>query len=178
MKSFLHLALCEVNPIRGGFHLKRTSKSELVDSMNKLSNGQFDCDLGRLDTKLTSHYWPSVGEVHRWPLDSPHKGPVMRSLMMFLLCDTYCVSTSRRHYAEGSDKSWVNDTGDRPCPETYWAVWFEEDRVIKNNAWVTVNNDFWVTSEAICQWFSRVTKSGVKIIGKLPHEWPKNRYSR
>ena len=22
---------------------------------------------------------------------------------------------------------------------------------IKNNAWVTVKNDFWVTSEAICQ---------------------------
>ena len=22
---------------------------------------------------------------------------------------------------------------------------------IKNNAWVTVNNDFWVTSETICQ---------------------------
>ena len=49
---------------------------------------------------------------------------------------------------------------------------------IKNNAWVTVNNDFWVTSEAICQWFSRVTKSRVKIIGKSHHEWPKNRYSR
>ena len=48
---------------------------------------------------------------------------------------------------------------------------------IKNNAWVTVNNDFWVTSEAICQWFSRVTKSRVKIIGKSHHEWPKNRYS-
>ena len=32
-------------------------------------------------------------------------------------------------------------------------------RYIKNNAWVTVNNDFWVTSEAICEWFSRVTKS-------------------
>ena len=30
---------------------------------------------------------------------------------------------------------------------------------IKNNAWVTVNNDFLVTSEVICQWFSRVTKS-------------------
>ena len=44
---------------------------------------------------------------------------------------------------------------------------------IKNNAWVTVNNDFWVTSEAICQWFSRVTKSRVKIIGKSHHEWPK-----
>ena len=49
---------------------------------------------------------------------------------------------------------------------------------MKNNAWVTVNNDFWVTSEAICQWFSRVTKSRVKIIGKSHHEWPKNRYSR
>ena len=28
---------------------------------------------------------------------------------------------------------------------------------IKNNAWVTVNNDFLVTSGVICQWFSRVT---------------------
>ena len=49
---------------------------------------------------------------------------------------------------------------------------------IKNNAWVTVNNDFGVASEAICQWFSRVTKSWVKIIGKSHHEWPQNRYSR
>ena len=49
---------------------------------------------------------------------------------------------------------------------------------IKNNTWVAVNNNFWVTSEAICQWFSRVTKSRVKIIGKTHHEWPKNRYSR
>ena len=30
---------------------------------------------------------------------------------------------------------------------------------IKNNAWVTVNNNFLVTSGVICQWFSRVTKS-------------------
>ena len=49
---------------------------------------------------------------------------------------------------------------------------------IKSNAWVTVNNDFWVTSEAICQLFSRVTKSRVKIIGESHHGWPKNRYSR
>ena len=32
-----------------------------------------------------------------------------------------------------------------------------------------------VTSEMICQWFSRVTKSRVTIIGKSPHEWPKYR---
>ena len=42
---------------------------------------------------------------------------------------------------------------------------------VKNNAWVTVNNDFWFTSEAICQLYSRATKSQVKIIGKSPHEW-------
>ena len=36
-----------------------------------------------------------------------------------------------------------------------------------------MNNDFGVTSEAIYQWFSRVTKSRVEIIGKSPHEWPK-----
>ena len=28
---------------------------------------------------------------------------------------------------------------------------------IKNNAWVTMNNDFWVKSESICRWFSFVT---------------------
>ena len=39
------------------------------------------------------------------------------------------------------------------------------------NAWDTVNNDFWVTSEAICQQFSRVTKSWEKILGKSHHEW-------
>ena len=44
---------------------------------------------------------------------------------------------------------------------------------IKNNAWVTVNNDFFVKSEAIRQWFSRVTKSRVKIIAESPHEWQK-----
>ena len=57
-----------------------------------------------------------------------------------------------------SDQSYVTNTG----------TMFD----IKNNAWVTVNNDFWVTSEAICQ------SSRVKIIGKSPHEWPQNRYSR
>ena len=45
--------------------------------------------------------------------------------------------------------------------------------LIKNNAWVTVNNDFFVTSEAIRQWFSRVTKSRVKIIAESSHEWQK-----
>ena len=50
---------------------------------------------------------------------------------------------------------------------------YKATQEIKNNAWVTVNNDFLATSGVICQWFSRVTKSRVKIIGKTPHEWPK-----
>ena len=44
---------------------------------------------------------------------------------------------------------------------------------IKNNAWVIVNNEFWVRIEAICQSFSRVTKSREKIFGKSFHEDPK-----
>ena len=52
-----------------------------------------------------------------------------------------------------------------------WVVGMNDD--IKNNAWVTVNNDFLVTSGVFCQWFSRVMKSRVKIIDKTPHEWPK-----
>ena len=41
-----------------------------------------------------------------------------------------------------------------------------------------MNSDFWVKSEAICQWFSRMTKSRVKIIGKSHHEWTQRRYLR
>ena len=36
-----------------------------------------------------------------------------------------------------------------------------------------MNNDFLVTREVICQWFSLVTSSLVKIIGKSPHSWLK-----
>ena len=41
-----------------------------------------------------------------------------------------------------------------------------------------MNNDFWVILNAIYQWFSLVTSSLVKIIGKSPNVWLKNRYSR
>ena len=36
-----------------------------------------------------------------------------------------------------------------------------------------MNNDFLVTREVICQWFSLVTSSLVIIIGKSPHSWLK-----
>ena len=36
-----------------------------------------------------------------------------------------------------------------------------------------MNNDFLVTREVICQWFSLVTSLLVKIVGKSPHSWLK-----
>ena len=36
-----------------------------------------------------------------------------------------------------------------------------------------MNNDFFVTREAIRQWFSLVTSSLVKIIAESPHSWQK-----
>ena len=35
-----------------------------------------------------------------------------------------------------------------------------------------MNNDFLVTRDVICQWFSRVAKSREKIIDKSLHSWP------
>ena len=67
-----------------------------------------------------------------------------------------------------------NSSGSMSKQRSLWCCHISDHQGnIKNNAWGTVNNDFWVTSEAICQWFSRVTKSRVKIIGKSHHEWPK-----
>ena len=49
------------------------------------------------------------------------------------------------------------------------------NKIIHSLQWIMI---FGVTRELICQWFSWVTNSLVNIIGKSPHSWPKNRYSR
>ena len=74
-------------------------------------------------------------------------------------------SNTVRHLNNGTDHRHSKSCCDQSSPAR---------RTIKNNAWVTVNNYFWVTSEAICQWFSWVTRSRGKILGKLHHEWHKN----
>ena len=61
---------------------------------------------------------------------------------------------------------WFHFSTLKWCVTLRFTLYTKED--IKNNAWVTVNNDFFVTSGVICQWFSQV-----KISGKSPHEWPK-----
>ena len=77
------------------------------------------------------------------------------TIMMNLACKTVSIYMAHIHH---------------PCQHGAFPCACGE---IKNNAWVTVNNDFFVTSEAIRQWFSRVTKSRVKIIAESPHEWQK-----
>ena len=54
--------------------------------------------------------------------------------------------------------------------------WYQMTCKKLNNMWVTMKTIF-VSIEAIQEWFSRVTKSRVKIIAESPHEW-KHRYSR
>ena len=59
------------------------------------------------------------------------------------------LSVSFKTYWPNQIKSCrVKDSGDvMNCAK----FTFRKIDEIKNNAWVTVNNDFWVTSEAICQ---------------------------
>ena len=41
--------------------------------------------------KSFPHYWPSVWGIHCWPVDSPHKGPVIWSFCVFFVeCQTRC----------------------------------------------------------------------------------------
>ena len=49
---------------------------------------------------------------------------------------------------------------------------------IYNDTFVTVINDTLVTCDVICQRFSLVTSSLMKIIGKSPNPWPKYHYLR
>ena len=84
---------------------------------------------------------------------------ILRLSSRYLLCSHWCAL--RLSFRQPSvPPGWCHP----------WQPW---GRGIKNNAWVTMNNDFFVTSEAIRQWFSRVTKSRVKIIADSPHEWQK-----
>ena len=40
----------------------------------------------RHQLKHFSRYWPFVREIHRWPVNSPHKGQWRGALMFFFIC--------------------------------------------------------------------------------------------
>ena len=65
------------------------------------------------------HYWPFVRGMHRWPDNSPHKGPVMRKKLSFddvimsatKLCTFGTFSTFHErclHYDPNSMRSWIS----------------------------------------------------------------------
>ena len=131
-----------------------------------------------INWKHFPRYWPFVRGIHRSQANSPHKSEWRGALIFSLIC--------------AWTNDWVNnpDAGDLRRHRTRYDVtvmqWcnipkylhidglalscFISIEDIKNNAWVTVNNNFFVTSEAIRRWFSRVTKSRVKIIAESPHD--------
>ena len=86
-RSFTLLALCDGNlPLTDGFPSQRASNAESVSiswrhhAGKNLNNWPHLFDAVTTNNKeniVTPHYWPFVMGIHRWPMDSPHKGPVM-----------------------------------------------------------------------------------------------------
>ena len=56
-----------------------TSRERRVDSNHRPFNCLFNSLCGpTLKKNQSLHYWPFVTGIHRWPVNSPHKGPVTR----------------------------------------------------------------------------------------------------
>ena len=68
-----------------------------------------------------SYHWPFVRGIHWWPVDSPHKGPVMcralswrhhGSSALFSVCGSQTINT---HYASIRQSPAKLPTTDQPC---------------------------------------------------------------
>ena len=105
-------------------------------------------------------YWPFVRGIHRTPVDSPHKDQWRGALVFSLICAWTNGSANNR------------DAGDLSHPHVHYNVtvihfvkMVQTHQLkaidIKNNAWVTVNNDF----------LSRVGWFGNDFHEWRSHEW-------
>ena len=105
-------------------------------------------------------YWPFVRGIHRTPVDSPHKDQWRGALVFSLICAWTNGSANNR------------DAGDLSHPHVHYDVtvihfvkMVQTHQLkaidIKNNAWVTVNNDF----------LSRVGWFGNDFHEWRSHEW-------
>ena len=127
-----------------------------------------------------------VRGIHRWRVNSPHKGPVtwkmfpFGDVIMIALLEGLKVgsqttfNTNRKKPCRRSIKTqlWVTrmESRSKTC-QMYWALFQYKDshlryrdshhKDIKNNAWVTVNNDF----------LSRVRRFGNDFHEWRSHEW-------
>ena len=86
---FVQSSLCPVKlivPCEMGcnFPITMTSHERHVVSIHR----SFDCLFNSLYVPTSKkhqspHYWPSVRGIHRWPVNSPHKGPATRKMLSF-----------------------------------------------------------------------------------------------
>ena len=76
-----------------------------------------DCLFNRLfriaTNPKTMHYWPTVSTIPWWPLDSPHKGPVVRTSVpchnIIMLLVFYMAVWSISHWEFGIILLWRNN---------------------------------------------------------------------
>ena len=82
-------------------------------------------------------YWPFVRGIHRWPVDSPHKGQWRGFLMFYLICV----------WINGWAKNW--DAGDLRCRRAHYDVTVMKCHV----RWCPMpgNQQPWYWMCAICQ---------------------------
>ena len=120
-----------------------------------------------------------VRGIHRWPVDSPHKGPVTRKMFLFDDAIMNALTGGVRGVFCGF-KLWfilcLSHCSDVCNIMLFWTTLWQHSTAYdkENNAWVTVNNDFFchewrdsamifksdeVTSENHCRIASQVTKN-------------------
>ena len=60
----------------------------------------------RVQANNKGHYWPLCEGIHRWPVDSPHKGPVMRKAFPCYDVITFFPSMLWRHHILPQGMGW------------------------------------------------------------------------
>ena len=148
-----------------GFPLQRASNVGLVVSLNKLLNKQSSCQWFHTPVMSMWHH----GDVQQNNFHVTSWWCTTKQLPCDIMV-MYNKTTSMWHHGDVQQNnfhvtSWWCTTKQLPCDimvmyNKTTSMWHHGDvqqnnlhdaSVIKNNAWVTVNNNFWVTSEAICQ---------------------------
>ena len=80
----MHRGISEIGLLHG---IKRVCNTWTSRERHSLSNPRQTHN--NENTKYLN-YWPSVKEIHRWPVDSPYKGPVIRNVFPWRPREIHC----------------------------------------------------------------------------------------
>ena len=74
-------------------HYSYHNKRDGVSNHQHL-DGLLNCLFWRRSKKTSNHlrHWPLMRGIHRWPVDSPHKGPVMQKFFHLMTSTWWLVS--------------------------------------------------------------------------------------